>query len=247
MAVSPCCGAIALVLPHGLQRALTRICAQTADAEALLLAVKLADRLSPTATARCPLLAASSSALFSKQHLDALLPALLSSTAAHPRVHSVWPALVERLSREKPGAAQVFWEVACENSLFCSSHERKCVIIAADSMFAARTHRALRRFLGFKLFSMLLPTLHGHDVAALFSPNFMRCLVNSLTNEDTLLHASASLCLTNVRDAALLLALNALTYTHHRCWTTCVLRRAQACRRPSSRRCNASLAAASTG
>lgn len=234
-------------LPLGLQRALTRFCAQTADAEALLLAVKLADRLSPSATARCSLLAASSSALFSKQHLEALLPALLSSTAAHPRVHSVWSAVVnERLSREKPGAAQVFWEVACESSLFCSSHERKCVL-AESCMPAARTHRALRRFLGFKLFSMLLPTLHGHDVAALFSPNFMRCLVNSLTNEDTLLHASASLCLTNVRDAARFLPCNLLTDARRRCWTMCVLRRARACRRPSLRHCNASLAAVSTG
>ena len=56
------------------------------------------------------------------------------------------------------------------------------------------------RFLGFKLFSLLLPVLRGHNVAVLFSPNFMRCLVNSLTNQDTLLHSSASLCLSNVRE-----------------------------------------------
>ena len=161
--------------------------------------MKLADRLSPSATARCVLLpSAGSSALFSKQHLESLLPALLSSTAAHPRVHTVWEALVERLSREKRGAAEVFWEVACENSLFTSSHERKCVL-AAVGVWRWRAYALSRRFLGFKLFSLLLPLLHGHDVAALFSQNFMRCLVNSLTNEDTLLHASASLCLTNVR------------------------------------------------
>ena len=175
---------------------------QSADAEALLLAVKLVDRLSPNAMARCELLpSAGSSAFFSKQHLDTLLPALLSSTAAHPRIHSVWEALVERLSREKRGAVETCWEVACENSLFSSSHERKCVPAAAGVVPCSRAHRSCNRFLGFKLFSMLLPLLHGHDVAALFSQNFMRCLVNSLTNEDTLLHASASLCLTNVREA----------------------------------------------
>ena len=181
------------------------MCKQAADAEALLLAVKLADRLSPAANTRCSLLSgARSGALFAKQHVETLLPALLSSTAAHPRVHSVWGALVERLSREEPAATEVFWEVACENSLFNSSHERKCVLVPLLALtcgtltHSPRTGRRIR-FLGFKLFSMLLPTLHGRDVAVLFSPNFMRCLVNSLTNQDTLLHSSASLCLSNVR------------------------------------------------
>ena len=182
------------------------MCNQAADAEALLLAVKLADRLSPSATARCSLLSgARSVALFAKQHVESLLPALLSSTAAHPRMHSVWSALVERLSREEPAATEVFWELACENSLFNSSHERKCVLVLVARCHVRHAHspRAGRgdRFLGFKLFSMLLPTLHGRDVAVLFSPNFMRCLVNSLTNQDTLLHSSASLCLSNVRAA----------------------------------------------
>ena len=179
---------------------------QAADAEALLLAVKLVDRLSPSATVRCSLLPrARPAALFTKQHLESLLPALLSSTAAHPRVHSVWGALVERLSSEEPAATEVFWEVACENSLFNSSHERKCVF-ALVCFHMLRTHPAFGRcyrFLGFKLFSMLLPTVHGRDVAVLFSPNFMRCLVNSLTNQETLLHSSASLCLSNVRAALL--------------------------------------------
>ena len=48
---------------------------------------------------------------------------------------------------------------------------------------------------------MLLPALHPEDVPVLFSQLFMRCLVNNLTNANTLLHASASECLANVRAA----------------------------------------------
>ena len=127
------------------------MCKQAADAEALLLAVKLADRLSPSATARCSLLSgARSGAMFTKQHVETLLPALLSSTAAHPRVHSVWGALVERLSREEPAATEGFWEVACENSLFNSSHERKCVPVPVLALTCCTlTHHALGAVSGF--------------------------------------------------------------------------------------------------
>jgi DNA polymerase phi len=59
--------------------------------------------------------------------------------------------------------------------------------------------RSHARFLGFKLFTMLLPSLHADDVPVLFSQQFMRCMVNSLTNKDTMLHTSASVCLSNVR------------------------------------------------
>jgi hypothetical protein len=110
---------------------------QSADAEALLLAVQLADRLPPSLAARCVLLPPSGvSGVFDKAHLTALLPALLSGTSAHPRVHSVWTAFIKLLAvgsrtRESPlsahAAVETFWDVACESSLFLSSHERKCV------------------------------------------------------------------------------------------------------------------------
>ena len=50
---------------------------------------------------------------------------------------------------------------------------------------------------------MLLPVVHASDVPALFSPNFMRCMVNNLTKTDTLLHGSALQCLSNVRSPQL--------------------------------------------
>jgi hypothetical protein len=111
-------------------------CSQSADAEALLLAVELADRLPSSLLTRCALLPATGlRGLFDKVHLAALLPALLSSTSAHPRVHSVWTSLVKLLSSGSAfatpaaghAAVETFWDLACESSLFASSHERKCV------------------------------------------------------------------------------------------------------------------------
>ncbi len=107
---------------------------QSADAEALLLAMQLVDRLPPKLVARCALIPpAGLRAVFEKQHLQALLPLLLVSTSAHPRVHSVWSALIDLLlkgynsSQSTHRDIETFWDVACENSLFASSHERKCV------------------------------------------------------------------------------------------------------------------------
>lgn len=95
--------------------------AADATPEALLLALRLWPRLPPAVAAACPLLpsgvkaklprglftdpaaasskgaAAAAAAFFSKQHLGALLPALRATTAAHPRLHSVWPTLLSLL------------------------------------------------------------------------------------------------------------------------------------------------------
>lgn len=160
---------------------------QAADTDAVLLLLELSGRLPASQHALCPSLPfADPSRVFERSHLETLLPALLASTAAHPRVHSVWQALLRLLSAQlstssdaPPDAAvENLWSVACEGSLFTSSHERK--------------------FLGFKLFTMLLKVVHVSDVPGLFSPNFMRCLVNSLTNKETLLHESAAQCLSKL-------------------------------------------------
>ena len=97
--------------------------AAEATPEALLLAVRLWPRLPPAVAAACPLLpggvepkqlpprlfadpamaagnkavAAAAAAFFSKQHITTLLPVLRATTAAHPRLHSVWPSLLALL------------------------------------------------------------------------------------------------------------------------------------------------------
>jgi len=100
---------------------------QSADAETLLLALELADRLPGAWKSRCPVLpAGEAGAVLEREHLGRLLPALLSSTSAHPRTHCVWGIITRMLLKSPAGTVEAFWEVACEQSLFTSSHERKC-------------------------------------------------------------------------------------------------------------------------
>ena len=94
-----------------------------ATPEALLLALRLWPRLPPGTAAACPLLpagvkpkqlpralwsdpaaaggskavAGAAAAFFTRPHLEGLLPVLRATTAAHPRLHSVWPTLVALL------------------------------------------------------------------------------------------------------------------------------------------------------
>ena len=135
------------IVTHSLIRA------QSADAEAVYMALELADKLPSSAAARCAVLPRAGLArLFDRAHITALLPALLASTAAHPRVHSVWATLVKLLSRRaahaQPAAAnpavESFWSVACEGSLFTSSHERKCVTHAVAPCAAVRRYNNRR-------------------------------------------------------------------------------------------------------
>lgn len=154
--------------------------------EALLLALRLWPRLPPAVAAACPLLpggfkgklpprlfsdpaaaagnkavAAAAAAFFTQPHLTSLLPVLRGTTAAHPRLHSVWPTLLallipgfsaDRAQREagakgakgapRPAgtpALEAFWSTVVDRDLVQSSHERK--------------------YLAFTLFQLVLPHL----------------------------------------------------------------------------------------
>lgn len=141
---------------------------------------------------------------FSRGHLVKLLPALMHSTAAHPRVHSVWSVITPKLqecARAQPGTVSAFWDVV-EQNLFTSSHERKYALhtrMLGDAALCAEWRQFSRRYLGFQLFAMLLPGLPANEVPSLFSTNFMRCLVNNVGKEHTMLHSVASKCLSDVR------------------------------------------------
>jgi DNA polymerase phi len=181
------------------------LCADPADAspEALLLALRLWSRLPPALRAACPLLppggaaapaalfaaagplgaadvkaaAAAAAAFFTDAHLRRVLPALRATSNAHPRLHSVWPALLALLNPGPPGALpaaelRAFWTAAVEGDIFQSaSHERK--------------------HLGLALLNSLLPDLRPEHVPSVFSPGLLRCLSNSLAKPDAYLHASA--------------------------------------------------------
>ncbi|GLI61735.1 hypothetical protein VaNZ11_004161, partial [Volvox africanus] len=66
---------------------------------------------------------------------------------------------------------ETFWSVVVEGGLMDSSHER--------------------RYLGFQLFSRVLPHLRPEHVPSVFSPAFTRTLVASVKRSDSYLHAGA--------------------------------------------------------
>ena len=114
-------------------------------------------------------------AVFRRDRVETVRDALMESSYVHPRVHGVWDGLIQR-AVEVPGAVETLWDVACEHGLFTSgSHQR--------------------RYLGFRLFTQLLPLCEPEAVPALFSHGFIRCLLNNLNKEDNYLHAAAEECL----------------------------------------------------
>ena len=117
-------------------------------------------------------------AVFRRDRVETVRDALMESSYVHPRVHGVWDGLIKR-AVEVPGAVETLWDVACEHGLFTSgSHQR--------------------RYLGFRLFSTLLPLCEPEAVPSLFSHGFIRCLLNNLNKEDNYLHAAAEECLDSV-------------------------------------------------
>ncbi|GLC57322.1 hypothetical protein PLESTB_001211700 [Pleodorina starrii] len=179
--------------------------------------------------------AATAAGLFRREHLQTLAPALLASSAAHPRLHTLWQYLLALLlpgfrpnrnnadlldaanaataaaataaaaeppppggggadkkaakaaaraakaaaaaakSAEGKGAVsgpllEAFWGVVVEGRLMVASHER--------------------RYLGFQLFSRLLPHLRPEHVAGVFSPNFVSTLAGAIKKNSSYLHAS---------------------------------------------------------
>ena len=117
------------------------------------------------------------SEMFTRTHLKKISNALLEASYTHPRMHSAW----EMLIREAPGAGGTIplWEVTCEEGLFVSgSHQR--------------------RFLGFRVFDALLNCAEVNEIPGLFSDNFVKCLLNNLSQPDNYLHECALDCLARI-------------------------------------------------
>lgn len=134
-------------------------------------------------------------AFFSDSHLASLLPVVRGTTAAHPRLHQLWPSLLALLlpgfsprrtagakkveaQRARGGCLEALWGVVVEGDLFTSSNERK--------------------YLGFQLFTILLPHLQTEQVPAVFSPSFLRTLTNHRSSQNSHLHSAAKRCIGRV-------------------------------------------------
>ncbi|KAI8929432.1 DNA polymerase phi-domain-containing protein [Entophlyctis helioformis] len=110
-----------------------------------------------------------------RSNKDKLIDVLKNTTHTNPRVHSAWKSVISELTA--PSAAVPkrlalgdFW-TGLDELMFTSTHERK--------------------YLGFQVFQLILPSIDESQVALFITPHFMRCLINNLAGHDNFLHKQA--------------------------------------------------------
>lgn len=123
--------------------------------------------------------------------IHVLEAALKSTSEAAPRLHSVWPAVlalcVRGFSEQKQEGAGAAGSVGCPAAL-----ASLWTSVVEGGLLASSSHE--RKYVGLQLFQLILPHLEPETVAAVFSPNFVRCLQNNVAAEKTMLHAAAKRC-----------------------------------------------------
>ncbi|KAJ0047080.1 hypothetical protein Pint_04010 [Pistacia integerrima] len=173
---------------------------EVGNPDALLLALRIQEKISVNSKIFGKLLPTpfSSSKLFAADHLSSLVNCLKESTFCQPRVHSMWPVLVNILlpdtvlqaedttsvssslkkhkkSRKSSSSEeevaknlQSFCEVIVEGSLLLSSHDRK--------------------HLAFDVLALLFPRLPASFVSIVLSYKFVQCLIDILPSKDAWLY-----------------------------------------------------------
>ncbi|XP_022952434.1 DNA polymerase V [Cucurbita moschata] len=173
---------------------------EVGNPDALLLALKLREKVS----ADCPTLVKllpnpfNPSRFFSVDHLSSLVNCFKESTFCQPRVHSLWPVLLNILlpdtvlqaqdalsvsislkkhkKNRKSGSSEEeilvnfknFFEVVIEGALLLSSHDRKHLV--------------------FDVLLHLLPRLPANFIPAMLSYKVVQCLMDILSTKDSWLH-----------------------------------------------------------
>lgn len=168
--------------------------------DALLLALKLREKVFVDSSVFSKILPHpfSPDKLFAANHVSSLVNCLKESTFCQPRIHSVWPVLVNILlpdtvlQEEEPGLNsskkqkksrkcnsskeiaenfRCFCEVFIEGSLLLSSHDRK--------------------HLAFDVLLLLLPRMPATFVSIILSDGLVQCLMDVLSTKDSWLYKVA--------------------------------------------------------
>ncbi|XP_074344144.1 rDNA transcriptional regulator pol5 [Apium graveolens] len=185
---------------------------EVGNPDALLLALKMRVKISIDNEVFGKLLPNpySSSKLFSTSHLLTIANCLKESTFCQPRVHNVWPTLLDILlpnvvlkdadttsgsnvvkkhkKHRKSNSSEedteknlrCFWETIIEESLLLSSHDRK--------------------HLAFDIFLLLLPRLPTSCVSIVLSSKFVQCLMDVLSTKTSWLYKVAQHFLKELSD-----------------------------------------------
>ncbi|KAL9231928.1 hypothetical protein vseg_007086 [Gypsophila vaccaria] len=185
---------------------------ESGNPDALLLALRIREKIASDSDIFGPLLPRpfSSSRFFSVEHLTSIAACLKESTFCQPRVHGIWPLLVNILlpdtvlqdanasssltstkkhkkSRKSSSSDEdceenlkIFNEVVLEGSLLIGSHDRKHLV--------------------FDVLLLMLPRLPASHVPIVFSLKFVQCLMDVLSTKDSWLHKVANHFLTKLTD-----------------------------------------------
>ncbi|KAJ4716026.1 DNA polymerase V [Melia azedarach] len=185
---------------------------EVGNPDALLLALRIRERVSVDSKMFGKLLptAFSHGKLFAADHLSSLVNCLKESTFCQPRVHSVWPVLVNILlpdtvlqaedaasistsikkhkksrrssstEEEVAKSFRSFCEIIIEGSLLLSSHDRK--------------------HLAFDILLLLLPRLPASFLSIVVSYKLVHCLIDILSTKDSWLYKVAQYFLKELLD-----------------------------------------------
>lgn len=185
---------------------------EVGNPDALLLALRIREKISDDSKKFGKLLPTpfSPSKLFAADHLSSLVNCLKESTFCQPRIHSVWPVLVNILlpdtvlqaedtasvsssikkhkksrkssstEEEVAKSFRSFCEIIIEGSLLLSSHDRK--------------------HLAFDILLLLLPRLPASFVSIVLSYKLVQCLMDILSTKDSWLYKVAQYFLKELID-----------------------------------------------
>ncbi|KAF3779787.1 DNA polymerase V [Nymphaea thermarum] len=170
--------------------------------DALYLALKLREKASADNKIFCKLLPwpFTPSNLFTPDCLSSLVPCLKETTFCQPRMHSVWPVLVNILfsdvSLQKDGAACSDSTQALKKCRKLSSTEKNlskrldyfCSLVIDGSLLMSSHDR---KHLAFDILLLLLPRLPASCSKGILSYKLIQCLMDILSTKDSWLYKAA--------------------------------------------------------
>ncbi|XP_068320900.1 rDNA transcriptional regulator pol5-like [Pyrus communis] len=173
---------------------------QIGNPDALLLALKIRGKTLIESSSFGNLLPVpfSPDKLFSADHLSSLANCLKESTFCQPRVHNVWPVLVDMLLPDR--VLQAEDAISVSNSLKRPKKNRKssssdeeiaknfqcfCEVILEGSLLTSSHDR---KHLAFDVLLLLLPKLPSSFISITLSYKIVQCMIDILSTKDSWLY-----------------------------------------------------------